>query len=89
MSSKAKPSNSVPPEPAFLSRRTPRSVAAPGTDWMPLPAIIAILFVGLIGYFVAEASLASYPHPLHWLATVAIGLFGYAGGLIWHRARGF
>lgn len=56
---------------------------------MPLPAIIAILFVGLIGYFVAEASLASYPHVTHWLATVAIALLGYAGGLIWHRVRGF
>jgi hypothetical protein len=30
----------------------------------------------LAAYFVAEASLASEPHPLHWLAAVAGGLVG-------------
>lgn len=56
---------------------------------MPPSAILAALFVGVTGYFLAEASLSPFPHPLHWLATVAVGLFGYAGGLIWHRTRGF
>lgn len=79
----------LPPQPEFLSRRTPKRVTTQETDWAPVPAIMAAIFVGLVGYFIAEASLGRYPHPLHWLATAAIGLFGYAGGLIWHRAKGF
>lgn len=63
--------------------------AGPATDWMPLPALMAMLFAGLIGYFAAEASLAAYPHPAHWVATVSIGLVGYGGGLVWHRIRGY
>ena len=56
---------------------------------MPLSAIMAALFFGVTGYFIGEAALAPFAHPVHWLAAAAGTVLAYATGLIWHRARGF
>jgi hypothetical protein len=39
-------------------------------------SIVAGFALMLTAYFAAEATLASEPHPLHWLAAVAGGLVG-------------
>ncbi|MBI2765948.1 MAG: hypothetical protein HYX53_08575 [Chloroflexi bacterium] len=39
-------------------------------------SLVAGFALLMAAYFVAEATLASYPHPLHWLAAVAGGLVG-------------
>jgi|GEM_PF-6957160 len=77
--------------PVQFGPRSERPLATPATpqaDLLPLSALAAMLVVGLVGYFVAEFSLGSFPHPLHWLATAVVALLGYAGGLVWHRIRG-
>lgn len=37
-----------------------------------------VAFMSLVvGYFVSEASLARFAHPVHWIASGAIALLGY------------
>jgi hypothetical protein len=49
---------------------------------MPLPALGAMLIGFLIAFVVAEAALAGYQHPVHWIAAAAGGAAGYLGGLL-------
>jgi len=56
---------------------------------MPLPALIGVLIFGLTGYFIGEAALGSFAHPVHWLVAVVGAALAYAAGLIWHRTRGY
>ncbi|MHB8626399.1 MAG: hypothetical protein ACYDBJ_02750 [Aggregatilineales bacterium] len=39
------------------------------------------------GYFAAEILLRGHPHPLHWLATLAIGALSYGGMVLRQRFK--
>lgn len=68
------------------SRQPPAPVQ---TDWMPLPAVLGLLAVGLISYFGAEVSLQTRPHPAHWAIAGIGALIGYGAGFAVYKLRGY
>jgi hypothetical protein len=57
--------------------------------FLGVETLLAMLALGLIGYFVSEAGLRARPHPVYWVATMGVALAGaLAGGILgWVRRR--
>ena len=79
---RADPTPALSPGP----RRPPAPVQ---TDWMPVPAVLGLLAVGLLSYFGAEVSLQTRPHPAHWAVAGIGALVGYGAGFAVYKRRGY
>lgn len=59
------------------SRRDDREIIA------PFAAFVALI----VGYFVAEGSLAAFAHQFHWMAAFAAATLAYFAVLLWYARR--
>ena len=49
--------------------------------------VIGAAIGALVGYIAAEAILAPFMHPLHWLTAIIVAVVSYVGVLLWYRRR--
>ena len=47
--------------------------------------MIGAVIGALVGYIGAEALLAPFMHPLHWLSAIIVAIATYLGVLLWYR----